>query len=38
MLTDLWVHMNIDYVIKLVESMLNGLQYVMKAKGHMTIY
>ena len=37
MLTDLWVHTNIDYFINLAESMLNRLQNVIKAKGHMTI-
>ena len=38
MLTDLWVHMNLDYFIKLAESMLNRLQNVIKAKSHMNIY
>ena len=37
MLTDLWVHINLDYFIKLAESMLNRLQNVIKAKGHTTI-
>ena len=38
MLTDLWVHMDIDYFNKLSESMPNRLWNVIKAKGHMTIY
>ena len=38
MLTDVWVHMNLDYFIKLAEAMLNRLQNVIKVKGHMTIY
>ena len=38
MLTDLWVHMNLYYFIKLAESMLNTLQNAIKAQGHMNIY
>ena len=35
--TDLWVHMNLYYSIIGI-NMLNTLQNVIKAKGHMTIY
>ena len=38
MLTDLWVHMNLGYFIKLAESMLDRLQNVIKEKTHMNIY
>ena len=38
MLTDVWVHMNLDYFIKLAEAMLNRLQNIIKAKDHMPIY
>ena len=37
MLTDLWVHMNLDYFIKLAQFMLNRFQNVIKANIHMTI-
>ena len=38
MLTDLWVHYEPFYFIKLSQSMLNRPQNVIKAKSHMTIY
>ena len=37
-LTDLLVHIDIDYFIKLSESMPNRLRNVIKARGHMTKY
>ena len=35
---DLWVHMHVDYFIKMEDFMPNVLQNAIKAMGHMTKY